>query len=50
MCRLKELLEIEGLDEPTVEALRERAKNALATIATGPGRKPPVITNRLTIC
>ena len=30
---MKELLEIEGLDEPTVEALRERAKNALATIA-----------------
>ena len=26
---MKELLEIEGLDEPTVEALRERAKNAL---------------------
>lgn len=30
---MKELLEIEGLDEPTVEALRERAKNALTTIA-----------------
>ncbi|MBT1617261.1 transcription termination/antitermination protein NusA, partial [Klebsiella pneumoniae] len=30
---MKELLEIEGLDEPTVEALRERAKNALAPIA-----------------
>ena len=30
---MKELLEIEGLDEPTVEALRERAKNALTTLA-----------------
>lgn len=30
---MKELLEIDGLDEPTVEALRERAKNALATLA-----------------
>lgn len=29
---MKELLEIDGLDEPTVEALRERAKNALATL------------------
>lgn len=28
---MKELLEIDGLDEPTVEALRERAKNALTT-------------------
>lgn len=28
-----ELLEIDGLDEPTVEALRERAKNALTTLA-----------------
>ncbi|MES3427177.1 MULTISPECIES: transcription termination factor NusA [Enterobacter cloacae complex] len=30
---IKELLEIDGLDEPTVEALRERAKNALTTLA-----------------
>ncbi|ELE5795412.1 transcription termination/antitermination protein NusA [Salmonella enterica] len=30
---MKELLEIDGLDELTVEALRERAKNALATLA-----------------
>ncbi len=33
MCRWKELLEIDGLDEATVEALRERAKNALTTLA-----------------
>ncbi|MEZ6876900.1 transcription termination factor NusA [Enterobacter sp. KBR-315C3_2022] len=30
---MKELLEIDGLDEPTVEALRERAKNALTILA-----------------
>ncbi|END2547525.1 transcription termination/antitermination protein NusA [Enterobacter cloacae] len=30
---MKELLENDGLDEPTVEALRERAKNALTTLA-----------------
>ncbi|WFY39949.1 transcription termination factor NusA [Enterobacter ludwigii] len=30
---MKELLEIDGLDEVTVEALRERAKNALTTLA-----------------
>ena len=30
---VKELLEIDGLDEATVEALRERAKNALTTLA-----------------
>lgn len=30
---MKELLEIDGLDEPTVEALRERAKDALTTLA-----------------
>lgn len=30
---MKELLESDGLDEPTVEALRERAKNALTTLA-----------------
>ncbi|MFB4924826.1 transcription termination factor NusA [Enterobacter hormaechei subsp. hoffmannii] len=30
---MKELLEIDGLDELTVEALRERAKNALTTLA-----------------
>ena len=30
---MKELLEIDGLDEDTVEALRERAKNALTTLA-----------------
>lgn len=30
---MKELLEIDGLDEPAVEALRERAKNALTTLA-----------------
>ena len=28
-----DLVHVSGLDEPTVEALRERAKNALATIA-----------------
>lgn len=37
---MKELLEIDGLDEPTVEALRERAKNALTTPGAGSGRKP----------
>lgn len=46
---MKELLEIDGLDEPTVEALRERAKNALATLAQG-RKQASVITNRLTIC
>jgi N utilization substance protein A len=30
---VKELLEVDGLDEDTVEALRERAKNALTTLA-----------------
>ncbi|MNC20848.1 hypothetical protein D3C75_688150 [compost metagenome] len=30
---MKELLEIDGLDEDTVEALRDRAKNALTTLA-----------------
>ena len=30
---IKELLEIDGLDEDTVEALRERAKAALTTLA-----------------
>lgn len=30
---IKELLEIDGLEESTVEALRERAKNALTTLA-----------------
>ncbi|MGP8953156.1 transcription termination factor NusA [Enterobacter mori] len=30
---MKELLEIDGLDEQTVEALRDRAKNALTTLA-----------------
>lgn len=30
---INELLEIQGLDEDTVEALRERAKNALTTLA-----------------
>ncbi len=30
---MKELLEIDGLDEQTVEALRERAKTALTTLA-----------------
>ncbi|WP_213990492.1 transcription termination factor NusA [Sodalis sp. dw_96] len=30
---IKELMEIEGLDEDMVEALRERAKNALTTLA-----------------
>ena len=30
---MKELLEIDGLDEQTVEALRERAKNALTPLA-----------------
>ncbi|AYA13502.1 MULTISPECIES: transcription termination factor NusA [Enterobacter] len=42
---MKELLEIDGLDEPTVEALRERAKNALTTLALAQeeslgGKKP----------
>lgn len=46
---MKELLEIDGLDEPTVEALRERAKNALATLAQD-RKQASVITNRLTIC
>lgn len=46
---MKELLEIDGLDEPTVEALRERAKNALATLAQDQ-EASSVITNRLTIC
>lgn len=40
-----ELLEIDGLDEEMVEALRERAKNALTTLAqdsaTGGAIKPP---------
>lgn len=30
---VSELLEIDGLDEPTIEALRERAKGALTTLA-----------------
>ena len=30
---INELLEIDGLDEETVEALRDRAKNALTTLA-----------------
>jgi len=30
---MKELLEIDGLDEDTVDALRERAKEALTTLA-----------------
>jgi len=30
---INELLEIDGLDEETIEALRERAKNALTTLA-----------------
>ncbi len=30
---MKELLEVDGLDEDTVEALRDRAKNALTTLA-----------------
>ena len=30
---VKELLEVDGLDEDTVEALRDRAKNALTTLA-----------------
>ncbi len=37
---MKELLEIDGLDEPTVEALRERAKNALTTPRHWLRRKP----------
>ncbi|SUG50767.1 L factor [Salmonella enterica subsp. arizonae] len=37
---MKELLEIDGLDEPTVEALRERAKKRTGHSGTGPGRKP----------
>lgn len=46
---MKELLEIEGLDEPTVEALRERAKMHLPPLHR-PRKKASVITNRLTIC
>lgn len=46
---MKELLEIDGTDEQTVEALRERAKNALTTLALA-RKKVSVITNRLTIC
>jgi N utilization substance protein A len=30
---INELLEVDGLDEETIEALRERAKNALTTLA-----------------
>lgn len=45
---MKELLEIDGLDEPTVEALRERAKNALATLAQD--QEASLGDNRLTIC
>ncbi|WP_313383274.1 helix-hairpin-helix domain-containing protein, partial [Pantoea sp.] len=30
---INELLDVDGLDEETVEALRERAKNALTTLA-----------------
>lgn len=37
---MKELLEIDGLDEPTVEALRERAKNALTTLALAQEESP----------
>lgn len=39
----KELMEIDGLDEDTVEALRSRAKNALTTLALAQeesGKKP----------
>ncbi len=44
---MKELLEIDGLDEPTVEALRD-AQNALATWRRTV-KQASVITNRLTI-
>lgn len=43
---MKELLEIEGLDEPTVEALRERVKMHLPPLHR-PVKKASVITNRL---
>ncbi len=37
---MKELLEIEGLDEPTVEALREAREKCTGHHCTGPGIKP----------
>ncbi len=37
---IDELLAIDGLDEETVEALRERAKAALTTIELAQKRKP----------
>ncbi|STU96795.1 transcription termination protein NusA [Klebsiella pneumoniae] len=37
---MKELLEIDGLDEATVEALRERAKKRTDYAGAGSGRKP----------
>lgn len=46
---IKELLEIDGLDEDTVEALRERAKAALTTLAPHK-KKALATTNRPTIC
>ncbi len=47
---MKELLEIEGLDEPTVEALRERGAKMHWPPLHRPVKKASVITNRLTIC
>ncbi len=46
---MKELLEIDGLDEATVEALRERAKNALTTLALAQ-EESTEITNLPMIC
>lgn len=46
---MKELLEIDGLDEPTVEALRERAKRT-GHFWRRTRKQASVITNRLTIC
>lgn len=46
---MKELLEIDGLDEPTVEALRERAKTHWP-LWRRTRKQASVITNRLTIC
>ncbi len=46
---MKELLEIDGLDEATVEALRERAKNALTTLALAQ-EESREITNLPMIC
>ena len=46
---MKELLEIDGLDEATVEALRERAKTRLTTLALAK-EESWVTANLPTIC